>query len=120
VSHRCSFGVSIEKQRAAQKRLMTDLFVVRRRGVEKQEVPKMKWKLVPVEPTEEMLDELGDDGYNTKEVKRRYKSALISAPPVPEELVLKVAQIIDPSGWRVRMNSHEKARVIIAKFGGMK
>lgn len=38
------------------------------------------WKMVPVEPTEAMLDELGDTGYNTEQLKRRYAAMLAEAP----------------------------------------
>jgi hypothetical protein len=36
--------------------------------------------IVPIEPTEEMLDELGDDGYNSAKLKRRYAAMLGVVP----------------------------------------
>jgi hypothetical protein len=35
---------------------------------------------VPNKPTQEILDELGDDGYNTEKIKRRYVAMLAAAP----------------------------------------
>lgn len=32
--------------------------------------------MIPKQPTEDMLDELGDDGYNTTKIKRRYAAML--------------------------------------------
>ncbi len=37
--------------------------------------------VVPVEPTEAMLDEMGDDGYNTAKIKRQYAAMLAAAHP---------------------------------------
>lgn len=47
--------------------------------------PDGKWKLVPVEPTTEMLEEIWlDDRYKEVAMKRRYQALLAAAPTPPQ------------------------------------
>jgi hypothetical protein len=72
----------------------------------------MRWKLVPVEPTPEMVRATGNvphesthDCDNAFEVARKryrpiYAAMLLASPPVPDEVVERVARAIATSrGW---------------------
>ena len=78
-----------------------------------------RWKLVPVEPTEEMLD---DAGILTTRRSVTYRAMLAAAPPVSEELVEEVTRIIqDYAGYGVYIDcadAEKAARAIIAKLEG--
>lgn len=97
----------------------------------------MKWKLVPVEPTPEMVDH--GQGYidcDGKKAEVVFRSMCVKAPaPLDDaELVERVARVIDPKSWtddlpiptrtRVvsfhagRLTSIKKARAAIAAMTG--
>ncbi len=65
----------------------------------------MRTRIVPVEPTGGMLAGVEDPFVGTVKmddvIRDIYADMLSAAPPVSEELVEKVARIIDPSSWRV-------------------
>lgn len=66
----------------------------------------MRTRIVPVKPSERMIEAgLAEIGRNPdlpdEEVCTIYADMLAAAPPVSEELVERVARIIDPSSWRV-------------------
>jgi len=62
----------------------------------------MTWKLVPTEPTEEMLKAIRDAGYDGNELAIRadYKAMLAAAPQPPSEPIYEVWNRTDyPSHW---------------------